>query len=205
MLKFGSKQYIVGILSHASRWQGVCTGAPKCPFFGPIWSYSVLWDFGVFTAYIWSASYASLKYGLLLRTLRVPWYVYVGVIDMPFAMWIRRDPKTHVLDGNAHLRQLVNTMDRSRRGGDGWDVQNGWTDQDAIGGRLMWSQGAMHWIGVHTGATWQIRWIHLCGNCDVICSYQGFFQKLVLFYDEQILVFRIWCKFSRIFSYFSKK
>ena len=40
-------------------------------------------------------------------------------IDMPFAMWIRRDPRTRVLDGNADWRQLANTMDLSRRGGDG--------------------------------------------------------------------------------------
>ena len=31
-----------------------------------------------------------------------------------------------------------------------------------------------------------------------------FYQTLVLVYDEQMLVFRIYCEFSRIFSYFSK-
>ena len=28
--------------------------------------------------------------------------------------------------------------------------------------------------GVHIGATWQIRWIHLCDSCDVTCSYYVF-------------------------------
>ena len=100
-----------------------------------------------------------------------------NLIHMPFAMWIPRDPRTHLLDGNADWRQLANTMDRFRHGSDGWDVQNGWGDQDAVGGRLKWSQRTMHWIGMHTGATWQIRWIHLCGSCDVTCSYHVFSKR----------------------------
>ena len=66
---------------------------------------------------------------------------------MPFTMWIRRNPRTHILDGKALWCQLANTVDRSRLSVDKWDVQNSWTDQDAFGGRLMWSKGAMHWIG----------------------------------------------------------
>ena len=34
---------------------------------------------------------------------------------MPFGLWIRRDPRTRVLDVNPHWRQLANTMDQSTR------------------------------------------------------------------------------------------
>ena len=57
-------------------------------------------------------------------TNRVTWYVDLSVaivspakmsepIDMPFGVWIRIGPRKHVLDGDAHRRNLANTIEPS--------------------------------------------------------------------------------------------
>jgi len=33
----------------------------------------------------------------------------------------------------------------------------------------------------HIGATWRIRWISLCGSCDVTCSYHVFSKRCFWF------------------------
>jgi len=56
--------------------------------------------------------------------------------DYAVWVWIRKDPRTRVLDVGAHWRQLVNTVSiDARRIGKLYK-----TDQDAVGGRLMRSQ-----------------------------------------------------------------